>query len=55
MIELAFDIASLTSKVSQNGVNPPVKGFDTVGRGQIDVLGIGRPGADCIAAIPSKS
>ena len=36
MIELAFDMASHTRKSSKSGVYPPVKGFDAVGRRQID-------------------
>ena len=36
MIEMAFDMASHTRKSSKSGVHPPVKGFDAVGRRQID-------------------
>ncbi len=36
VIEMAFDMASYTRKSSKSGVYPPVKGFDVVGRRQIE-------------------
>ncbi len=36
MIEMAFDRASHTRKSPKSGVYPPVKGFDAVGRRQIE-------------------
>ena len=36
MIRMAFDMASHTRKSPKSGVQPPVEGFDAVGRRQID-------------------
>ena len=36
MIGMAFDMASNTRKSPKSGVYPPVKGFDAVGRWQIE-------------------